>query len=769
MRYPTYARWASVAGVTALAFLGTLDWGVARCQQVAAASGDNDAISEVVVTARKREENLQNTPIAISAYSAADIESRALDNLSQIAASTPSLAIAPAPQSGNPGASSVFLRGVGQLDFTLFTDPGVGIYLDGVYIARSIGSMLDFVDIQRIEVLRGPQGTLFGRNTIGGAVNVISAPPSHELGGSAILTTGKFDRIQFQGNVSIPLSDTFLTKFSGFVQKRDGYVERVQTGQDVGNDNALAGRAQFLWDASSNFTVQLSVDATRRHEHPGALVLLQASGFGFSAAGQRFTTPHANPPTAFNQRLGGVCATNPDSSTACWGAAQVTGDPFKTNDTFGNANDLDIWGTNLTLDWNLGPLAVKSITAYRDLRSNSVRDTDHSPFSFLSLTFDDTQNQLSEELQFTGSAFQNRLKMLFGLYYFKEHGTESYDSLNAVTFDGVANINATNTNYAAFTENTFDITNRLHLTAGLRWTHEEKQFQVFYPVTQDFNGPAPPSLGSLIVGDDTLKKRTFEKATPRYTFSADVTDDVMAYATYSEGFKSGGYNGRYTAPVPAPIPFNPEFIKQYEVGLKYQGHRVRFNLAAFHSKYTDIQISYRPDPTQVLTVIGNAAEGRIDGVEAEFSLVPVHNLRIEGGLSYLDAKYTHLDGGLAPAGVTLNTPFVNTPEVSGNLSVSYNFALGASGSVMPRIDYSYRTKVALDNTNSLFLRQPAVGLLSASVGWMSADELWRVALGGTNLSDERYLVTGAFNGAGGLAEGLYGRPREWYLSLRRSF
>jgi iron complex outermembrane receptor protein len=288
-------------------------------------------------------------------------------------------------------------------------------------------------------------------------------------------------------------------------------------------------------------------------------------------------------------------------------------------------------------------------------------------------------------------------------------------------------------------------------------------------VTQDFNGPAPPSLGSLIVGDDTLKKRTFEKATPRYTFSADVTDDVMAYATYSEGFKSGGYNGRYTAPVPAPIPFNPEFINQYEVGLKYQGHRVRFNLAAFHSKYTDIQISYRPDPTQVLTVIGNAAEGRIDGVEAEFSLVPVHNLRIEGGLSYLDAKYTHLDGGLAPAGVTLNTPFVNTPEVSGNLSVSYNFALGASGSVMPRIDYSYRTKVALDNTNSLFLRQPAVGLLSASVGWMSADEQWRVALGGTNLSDERYLVTGAFNGAGGLAEGLYGRPREWYLSLRRSF
>jgi iron complex outermembrane receptor protein len=759
-----------MTGVTALALLGTLQGGVAHSQQTPkAAPAASDTMGEVIVTARKRAENLQDTPIAISAYTAADIENRALDNLAQISASTPSLAIAPAPQSGNPGATSVFLRGVGQLDFTLFTDPGVGVYLDGVYIARSIGSMLDFIDIERIEVLRGPQGTLFGRNTIGGAISVISAPPADKLSGSATLTTGAFHRIQFQGNVSIPVSDTFLTKFSGYVHKRDGYVERVQTGQDVGNDDALAGRAQFLWDAAPNFTAQLSVDATRRHEHAGALVLLQASGFGFSAAGQRFTTPQANPPSAFNRQLGGVCATNPDSTAACWGAAQVTGNPFKSNDTFGNANELDIRGTNLTLDWSPGALAVKSITAYRELRSKSVRDTDHSPFTFLSLNFADEQNQFSQELQFSGNAFDERLRLLLGLYYFRERGTESYDNLNATSFDGVANIDADNTNYAVFTENTFDITKRLHLTAGLRWTHEEKEFQVFYPVTQDFNGPAPPALGALIVGDATLKKRDFSKATPRVTLAADLAEDLLAYATYSEGFKTGGYNGRYTAPVPAPIPFNPEFIEQYEVGLKYQNDRVRLNLAAFRSTYTDIQISFRPNPAQVLTVIGNAAEGRIDGLEAEFSLLPVHSLRIEGGLSYLDAKYTRLDAGLAPAGVTLGTPFVNTPRFSGSLAVSYNFNLGGSGSLMPRVDYGYRTKVALDNTDTVFLRQDAVGLLGASVGWTSAKDLWRVALGGTNLTDERYLVTGAFNGAGGLAEGLYGRPREWYLSLKRSF
>jgi iron complex outermembrane recepter protein len=726
-------------------------------------------VEEVIVTARKREEDLQSTPIAISAFTAGDIENRGFNNLAQIAASTPSLTIAPAPQSGNPGAASVFLRGVGQLDFTLFTDPGVGIYLDGVYIARSIGSMLDFVDIERIEILRGPQGTLFGRNTIGGAIHVISAPPEDEFGGDFALTTGSFDRIQLQGSIDIPLSDAFLTKFSAFALQRDGYVDRLPSGEDVGNDDALAGRAQFLWKVSSNLSAQLAVDATRRHEHPGALTMLQASGFGFSASAQRFTTPQANPPTAFNRSLGGVCATSPDASAACWGAAQLTGDPFTTNDTFGVSNELDIWGANLTVDWEGEAMTIKSITAYRDLESKSVRDTDHSPFTFLQLDFADTQDQVSQELQFAGTMLNDRLKWLVGLFYFKEDGTERYDNLNAVAFDGVANITATNENYAVFTEETFDITDSLHLTAGVRWTEEHKEFQIFYPVTQDFNPLAPPPLGALIVGDSSLKERDFEEITPRVTLSWDVTPDLMTYLTYSEGFKSGGFNGRYTAPVPAPIPFDPEFVDQYEAGLKYQRDNLRFNLAVFQSDYGDIQISFRPNPAQILTVIGNAAEGEIRGVEAEFVFLPVPALRFEGGISYLDAEYTELAPGLAPAGVTLDTPFVNTPEYSGNLAVSYEFALGGGSLLTPRVDYSYRDEVALDNTNSLFIREDAVGLLNASLTWISADENWRVALGGSNLTDEVYLVTGAFNGAAGLAEGLYGRPREWYVSLKREF
>jgi iron complex outermembrane receptor protein len=160
------------------------------------------------------------------------------------------------------------------------------------------------------------------------------------------------------------------------------------------------------------------------------------------------------------------------------------------------------------------------------------------------LSFADQQRQFSQELQFSGTQLEDRLKWLLGLYYFRESGTEVYDNFNSVSFDGVANVSAVNTNYAAFSENTFDLTRRLHLTAGLRWTHEEKQFQVFYPVTQDFNGPAPPALGSLLVGDDSHKMQTFHKTTPRATIAFDVAEGLMAYATYSEGFKSGGFNGR---------------------------------------------------------------------------------------------------------------------------------------------------------------------------------------------------------------------------------
>jgi iron complex outermembrane recepter protein len=748
------------------------------------------AIDEIVVTARRREENLQDTPIAISAFSADDIAARGMNDLSNVAASTPNLAFATAPQNGNKGSASVFLRGVGQLDYTMFTDPGVGIYVDDVYVARSIGSMLDFTDIERVEVLRGPQGTLFGRNTIGGAIRVISAQPNAEPGGSVTYTTGSYDRMQVQATANLPLSDTLFSRVTLFGHLREGYMTRVQTGDDVGDDNVWGGRAQFRWEPTENFSASLSLDSTTRDENAGPLKLLDAAGFGFSGGGanpipidQRNVTAQVpplppglgpNPPSVFNALiLGGACATYPtvDTSQNCWGRAWVTSDPYTTNDTFGDRTTLDVFGANLTLDWDLGFMDVKSITAHRQLEAFFVRDTDHSPFDLFSLTFDDEQEQFSQEFQFTGDV-GDRFDWLLGVYYFNETGTEIYDNFNRTSFDGVATINLENRSLAVFTENTLDLTETLHLTAGVRWTRDEKDFSIFYPVVIDFNGPAPPNVGQYVVGiaaPAPAVSSSVERVTPRVTLAWDVSDDIMAYATYSEGYKSGGFNGRYTGFVPAVIPFSPEFVTQYEAGVKFETSNLRLNLSAFRSDYTDIQVNYRPNPLQILTIIGNAAAAEINGVEAEFKFVPMEGLTFEGGVGWIDAAYTEVDPGLAVAGINLTTPFVNTPELSGSLAVSYEHTFGDGSTLTPRFDYSYRDNVVLDNTNSPPARQDAVGTLNANITWRSSDENWRIIFGGTNLTEEVYLVSAAYNRAAGVAEGLYGRPREWYLSARRSF
>lgn len=731
---------------------------------------EDSTIADIVVTARKREENLQDTPIAITAITADAIDARGLNDLSQVAASTPNLAFTVAPQNANKGSASVFLRGVGQLDYRINTDPGVGIYIDGVYLARNVGAMLDFTDIDRVEVLRGPQGTLFGRNTIGGAINVISAQPSAEPGGSATFTTGSFERMQVQATANMPISDELFTRVSVFGHLRNGYMERVQTGQDAGDDDVWGGRVQLRWEPTANFTADLSIDGTSRDENAGPLKLLDAAAFGFAANDTRNPGPVLNPPSVFNNAiLGGICSTAAaDTSLSCFGAAWVTADPYTTNDTYGDRTTLDIFGTSLTLDWDVGFMNIRSISSYRHLEAYMARDTDHTPFDLFHFTTDDDQDQTSQELQFSGDAFNNRLNWMFGLYYFNEDGVEIYNNFNRAAFDAIATVAVNNTSIAAFTENTLDITDRLHLTAGLRWTRDTKDFSIDIPIVADFS-PAPPALGGRLVTDNSNQELSSERLTPRLTLSYDFSDDLMTYVTYSEGYKSGGFNAIYSAVTPAPVPFNPEEVTQYEAGVKFQTDTLRLNLAAFHSEYSDIQVNYRPNPALVATVIGNAAAGEIDGFEGEFTWAPVHGLTLEGGIGWIDARYTTLDPGLAPLGITTSTPFVNTPELSGSLAVSYEIPIGAFGSLTPRVDYSYRDNVVYDNTNSLPARQDAVSLLNANITWRSPDENWRVIFGGLNLTDETYLVTAAYNRAAGVAEGLYGRPREWYLSVRREF
>jgi len=722
-------------------------------QDAPATGAASGTLEEITVTARKREENLQDTPIAITAVSAAAIERKGYTEITDISASTPSLTLeGSAPLSGNSSAALIFLRGIGQSDFTINTDPGVGVYVDGVYVARSAGSVLDLIDVERIEVLRGPQGTLFGRNTIGGAVNVVSKAPASSFGGFGSATVGSRDRRQAQFSVDLPVSEQFLTKFSGFYHKRDGYVTRLLTGEKTGDDDTLAGRAQFEWRPSESSNAILVIDGTRKREAQSGVVPLWIDGTAFPLAAIE------------NARIiGGSCAAAPNTSRNCFGAAWETNDPYATNATRPTRSDSDIFGVGLTLNGTLRNVGVKSITGYRKLDASFSRDTDATPFNFLYSDISEDQEQFSQEIQFTGRSLGDRLKWLGGLYYFKETGFENYVSAGDV--NGAQGLNHTeNSNYAVFGEATFDVTPALHLTGGLRFTDETKRFRTDAKIISGVRS----RIGTIIVADNSWQERKFQETSPRVTLSYDASSDLMLYGTYSKGFKSGGFNARYSSPVPALISFDPEFATLYEAGLKYQTpqRNLRLNLALFHTDYSDVQVDFSV-PAVLGTIAGNAAAATIDGVELEFNFLPVGALEIDGSLSYLDAQFKEVDAAVVGVKEGNRLPF--TPKWSGSLSAAYPFPLGRAGVVTPRIDWSFRSAVFNTADNAPVIRQKAYSTTNASVSWDDPHKAWTVTFGVRNLTDEHYLLTAAYSDAAGLAEGTYARPQEWYLTARRRF
>ena len=748
---------------------------------------------DILVTARRRQETIQTTPISITAHSAASLEARGVTDLAGIEAITPGLTLrGNAPISGNPDAAVVFIRGVGQLDFSIFTDPGVGIYLDGVYVARSTGAVLDLVDIDRVEVLRGPQGTLFGRNTIGGAISIVSKRPAEEFGGSVNATTGSYNRVQLQGSVDIPLGPTLFSKFSGFIHKRDGYVKRLVTGQDLGDDNALAGRAQFLWKPDDSFSALLSVDGTRKREGGSPTVPIDLVGTGYVNLANG---PAARPAAASNgsfaylfNRLSAthpanpLCTTNPDASRDCFGAAWETNDPYATNGTYPAKARLDIFGTSLTLEKTLGWGTLRSISAYRRLHNDYGKDTDHTPYDLTRITYSDRQEQFSQEFNLSGRSF-NRLDWLLGLYYFNETGNETFDNFNPIATT-LADSHIDNSNFAAFGEATLDVTPWLHLTGGIRWTHETKRFRTDQLV--GYQDPAIiaafPSFGTLagkrIVADNSWQKQTFNQWTPRATLTANLTPDAIVYATWSKGFKSGGFDGRYVPGFGAtgfvlfdePNRYDPEKLTLYEAGFKFASpdRRIRVNGALFRSDYRDLQVPYVPPGNIGVSYLSNAAKARIEGGEFEIALAPTPGLLLAYGASYTDARYLELDPARVPT-IKITNSFPVTPKWTLNGTLSYAAPLDGHGTLTPRVDWSYRGRQVNDAENRPTSWQPGYHLFNASIAYDSEDTLWRVTLAVTNIGDKRYLTSLGSGSSFGVIEGVYGRPREWSLSVKRSF
>jgi iron complex outermembrane receptor protein len=764
-------------------------------------------IEEVVVTARKREEGLQDAPIAISAYTGESLAYRGIERLDEIAKFVPSLTLENNPSFGGASNSAaIYLRGIGQKEFLPTTEPGVGLYVDGVYIARSVGAILDIVDVERLEVLRGPQGTLFGRNTIGGAISVttVKPDPGGEFEGSVAVTTGADDLTHLKGSVHLPVTETFAMRLSAARMQQDGYVDRAD-GTELGDDNTTTGRLAIAWQPNDRFSADISVEATQDRENGPAMELI---GIDFTDLSQlEGLVALVPPPMAFihNATFGAValgtpCAfqlpdgsgvtSNPDAPN-CYDSRYIGADG-RDEGTARAYSRSDLFGTAATLSYDLtDALTLKSISAYRDLNSEFARDGDHSPHRISQFYDDLDQQQFTQELQLLGT--HERLNWIVGAYYFEEEG----DNVNILDFT-ISNFRSggefENESWALFAQATYDLTERLHLTAGVRYTDEEKAFTPDQIIYQNYfagiSAVVPPDNPLAVLDAPFLqagqrilpyltKRIDLDETTPMVNLSYDLTDAVMVYASYSEGFKSGGFTQRvfppivagFTAPAGTPdidlIPtYDPEFVEVYEAGFKASllDDLVRLNGAVFHTDYEDLQVQVFNSVAPVTQNIGKAG---IDGIELELQAAPGDGWLVESSLSWLDAGYDSIDTELTL--IQEDYEFERVPEFAASLGVSKEFQLATGGFLTVRVDGSHRGETYNDAYNTELLKTDSYELLDASLRWQNAGEDWTVVLAGRNLTDEEYLVTGVYGTAFQSLEGMYDRGRQWRLEIRKDF
>lgn len=756
-------------------------------------AADDGRLERVIVTARKVAEDLQETPIAVTAVSSERLFDAGAVDITEIARFTPGLNLdGGAAISGSSSSVTAFIRGVGQTDFNLTIDPGVGIYLDGVYISRSVGALLDTVDVEQIEVLRGPQGTLFGKNTIGGAISITSKKPGDTFSASGTATTGSDDRLDLSLNLDLPVSDALKLRVSAASFNQDGYVERLVDGEMGGDRRRVFGRVVGLLDVTDALTLEASVDATSIRENGLPFVMLE-------------TNDEAVFPTFYNVFLNGAdCAPGVPGREAnpnCFTPGLLLNDPYTTgaNDQFDS--DTDLWGAALTGTLVLDAVELKSITSFRSLDSNFGLDSEASQIGLVTTVNDYSQEQFSQEFQVTGEGFDGRMNWLAGLYYLEETGTD-INTLETIATDFLSGGDVENESFAAFAQITHDLTDRLSLTIGGRYTDETKSFvpnQRILSVEPAAQAPLPPGspfpffltnpqttiitgvpqpllAGDLIVLNEEVTTDA-EEFTPSVSLSYRFNTDVSGYVSYSEGFKSGGFTQRLfppEAPLPSdptmapPAPeFQPEFVETIEVGLKTDlfDNRLRWNSAVFFNDYTDLQIivteGFAPK-------VRNAGAASIWGVETEFQALLNDRISIDGSLAYLNAEYDQVDPAAAP--VTVSSELVNAPEWSGSLGANVTLWETTTSTVRSRIDWSYTGEHFKDAINTATLRQDAYSLLSANVTYDSLDGNWSVTVGGRNLTDEAYFVAGSSDlNVIGSTVGAYARPREWYLRLTAAY
>ncbi|QUD90252.1 TonB-dependent receptor [Phenylobacterium montanum] len=729
------------------------------------------------MTARHSGERLQDAPVAISALTGQQLSNQGVSSLADLSRSVPSVSL---NQSfGGYGKSVIaFVRGVGQGDFLPAFEPGVGFYINDVYQGTIFGSLADLSDVDRVEVLRGPQGTLFGKSNEGGAVRIFTPQPRGSESGYIQAGYGSYNRRMAKGAYDATLiPDTLFLRIAGGVNSIDGYVDRIdyacahpatagtikatkvgdcKVGSE-GGDDAKVARADLRWIVSPSLEMTFSADMDDDRGEPSAEKLLAVntaatgltaanSGYGI-AYDSRFITNNLSTYTSYTDQKTGV--------------------------SFPAVNNVFSWGVSHALNWRTPwGVQVKNTLAYRKYNGEFTEIWSNAPIQADDNYFKPEHNQFSEELQVLGKAFHNRLDWVTGLYYYDAH-TELNDFiyLPEFSFAFYGKDPVHDSDKSIFLHGVYHLTDKLNVEAGIRHTSEEKLYTFNRYLTSIF-GAVP--AGATIPGfeHNPQSKASTDRNDYRFSLQYKFTPDLMAYVQYATGFKGGGINPRPSG-ISDVHPFAAEDLVSYEAGVKSEWfeRRLRVNVDGYFSDYTNLQLSIPVFSNGAAgSTVSNAGKVHINGAELEVQAAPIKGMLINASYDYLNYDIIDLGAAAGLAGGPAKgdlAPFV--PETKFNIGAQQSFTTPI-GVITPRLDWTWQSKTYSDAANSPLTLQKAYGVLDAHLLFETADHKWKANLEVKNLTNQAYYLNkfSQYNTAG-MVVGQPARPRTVFLTLQRSF
>jgi iron complex outermembrane recepter protein len=751
-------------------------------------------LEEIIVTSQRRAEDLQSVPIAVTAFTAGELSRLGVSDPQAMADFVPNVSIGDGTGRANVGAQ-FSIRGINEARISPVLDPAVGIYIDDVYYGRPLTNFLRLLDVQAVEVLRGPQGTLFGKNSTGGAIRYETVKPDIDAGttGYVKLGLGQYDRVDARAAVNLSLSDTVAARFSMARLERDGYLDRLSDGVALGADNTEFYSAKLRFQPSDDLTVDLGLDYTESTSNGGASKLIDYFGYngGYNNPAVAGVQGDSTPPIF----TGGI------SNQAAYQTLFPVGTPenyapvlpaslYEVAGT-GPIGSTSAESTGITLDinYNLNDnLSLRSITGYRTVETTENRESDESAFSesfFDGVTVDDI-SFWSQEFQLNGSAFDGFLNYVTGVYYSVEEPHQSQKSMKdyraVESFGMVESLRQAQqetTSKGIYFQADWALTDTLTLTTGVRYTEDEKNYTVFdnsvfdtalYNRLLELWGPTGsiipnrdfdrrggpnvitiqsaagfatngacsqtiPCAGAAVSGGDT-----FTATTPRIALEWQATDNAMFYVASSKGYKAGGTNDSVAD---INTPFQPEEVVSNELGarLTLLDGRLRTNITYFDMDYTDKQLTVTTSPICARRCTTNVGDASISGLEIEAVALLTNNLRLNLGYGSLDAKWSDIQN--ATAGVETDSPFSRAPDTSLTLGLQHTFGMDNGASLVSSVNYATKSAQQSSGQDSTTLTIPEYEIFTARITYEPADGNWQASLFCTNCLDEEYITGGA--------------------------